>query len=139
VHACAEDTGLDLQAERAQRLAEGVEQRLRFLGRRCVGEARPVPLARVAEQRELADREDGARGIEDAEVELAGVVLEDTELPDLRREPLGPRAVVITRDAEQDEQPRADLADGLAADADGRARDALDDRLQLSSSLMREL
>jgi hypothetical protein len=139
LHPGAEDAGRDLDAEVAQRRAERLVQRLRPLragGRR---EARAVALRRVGEERELADDERRAAGLEERAVELAGVVLEDTELPDLRREPLGPRAVVITRDAEQDEQPRADLADGLAADADGRARDALDDRLQLSSSLMREL
>jgi hypothetical protein len=138
-HARAEDAGLDLQPEGTQRLAEGVVERLGLVRRRRGGEARPVSLARVAEQRELAHREHRAAGVHDAAVELAGVVLEDTELRDLRREADGVLAAVAAGDAEQDEQPAPDLADRFAADTNGCARDALDDSFQLSSSLILEL
>lgn len=41
-HGRAEDATLDLDARRLERCAELLVERLRELGRRCVGEARPV-------------------------------------------------------------------------------------------------
>ena len=43
----------------------------------------------------------------------------------LAREPLGVAGVVVARDADEAQQPRADAADGLAGDLDRRAEDAL--------------
>ena len=43
-HACAEEAGRDAHALLAERLAEGLVERLGLVGRRCLGEARPVAL-----------------------------------------------------------------------------------------------
>src|SRR5690349_11917190 len=124
LHPGAEDAGRDLDAEVAQRRAERLVQRLRPLragGRR---EARAVALRRVGEERELADDERRAAGLEERAVELAGVVLEDAQARDLAGEALRSGGVVAGADAEQDAEPGADRSPGGRA----RADDALDDR-----------
>jgi hypothetical protein len=92
-----------------------------------------VPVVR--DQRELRDDQDGASSLEDRPIEPAALVLEDPQVGDLPGELLGVFCGVAARNPEQNTQARADLA----ARRDGRARDPLDDRSQLSSrSITRE-
>jgi hypothetical protein len=92
-----------------------------------------VPVVR--DQRELRDDQDGASSLEDRPIEPAALVLEDPQVGDLPGKLLGVCCGVAARNPEQDAQARADLA----ARRDGRARDPLDDRSQLSSrSITRE-
>src|SRR5207302_68271 len=62
-HASAEPSSL-----RAEAFAHPLVQRLGRLGWRGVDEARPVPLARVAVERELADAQDLAARVDDRHV-----------------------------------------------------------------------
>src|SRR5919205_2278980 len=82
-HASAEDTGLDGDALRAQRGAEAVIERFRGLRRRGLAEARSVPLARIGDERELADNERRAADVEEAAVEPAALVFEQAQPRDL--------------------------------------------------------
>ena len=78
-------------------------------GRAAPEKRRAVALRGVRDQRELADDERRAAGVEQRAVELAGVVLEDPQPRDLARETLGLLRRVPVRDAEQDEEAGADL------------------------------
>jgi hypothetical protein len=133
-HAGTEGAAGDPDALVRERGAEGLVERLGPLGRGRVREARAVALRQVGDERELADDERPASGVEDAAVELSFLVLEDPEPGDLRRQALRGRLVVAARDAEEDAESRADLADRLARDEDARLGDPLDDRPQLSSA-----
>ncbi len=84
-----------------------------------------LPLARVGDEGELADRKDGAARVEDGAVETAVVVLEDPQARDLPRQPLCFGFAVAGRDTDEHEQPGADLAGDPLLDAHGRARDPL--------------
>jgi hypothetical protein len=108
-------------------------QRLRDLRPRGVGERRAIPLRRLGDERELADDERRAAGVEQRAVELAGVALEDAETRDLRGEAIRFGFRIAVRDPEEDNEARADLASGRRAGA----RDSLDDGSQLRS-LMRD-
>src|ERR1700733_14662592 len=89
------------------------------------GEARPVALARVGLEGELAHGEDLA--VADRVVHAAALVGEDAQREDLLGEALGGLLAVLMADAEEDEEAGADLRDRLAVDADGRPGDALED------------
>ena len=88
-HVRTEDAGLDRHAERPERRAEALDERLRLLRRRRSREARSVPLRAVGEERELADDERGAALVEQREVEPPVVRRKDPEPGDLSRQPLG--------------------------------------------------
>jgi hypothetical protein len=64
LHPRAEQAGLDVDAEVAQRLAEACVERRGLLGRGGACEARAVSLRRVRDQRELADDESFAARLE---------------------------------------------------------------------------
>src|SRR5207249_8459933 len=66
--------------------AEALVERLRLVRRGGEREARSVALARIRDQRELAHDERGAADVEETPIELAGIVLEDSESRDLRSE-----------------------------------------------------
>ncbi len=83
-----------------QRCAEALVDRLCEFGRRCRCEARTIPLRRVGEQRELADHERGAAGVEERAVEAARVVLEDAQPRDLAGESHGVLLPIAARDPE---------------------------------------
>src|ERR687888_2069533 len=127
LHPRAEGAGLDVYPERAQRLAEALVERLGSLGRSRVGEARPVPLRRVREQRELTDDEGRAAGVEKRAVELSLLVLEDPQARHAPGEPLGRRRVVAARNPDEDAEAGADLGAHPAADEHAGAGDPLDD------------
>jgi hypothetical protein len=136
-HPRPEDPGLDGDATAAQRPAESLVERFRLFRRRCPAEARPVAFGEIGEEGELADHERLAADVEEAAVELPRLVLEDPKLRNLRRQPLGRSGILIPADAEQDHEAVPDLADGLAADADAGARDALEDGSQVSAARIR--
>ena len=102
-------------------------QRLGELAAGGGGEARPVPLRGVGDQRELADDERRAAGVEDAPVEAPLLVLEDAKPRDPPREAARLALAVRRGDAEKDAEARPDRADLLTRDEDARRPDALDD------------
>jgi hypothetical protein len=97
-------------------------------------EARAVPLRGDRKQRELADDERVAAGVEKRTVEPAVVILEDAELRDLLGQRDGVGHDVARGDAEQDAETGADRT----ARRHGCAGDPLDDRLHASRSRIRE-
>ena len=101
--------------------------------RRGTREARPVAAARVGGEGELADDQRSAAARQNREVHLTRLALEDAQVGDLAREQ--PRLVVAVarHRADKDQQPRADLADRLAAGHDTGLRDPLDERSHASS------
>ena len=104
LHARAEDSCLDGDAELAQRRAEVLVERLGDLRTRRAGERRPVAPRRVGDERELADDERGAADVEERAVELAVVALEDAQARDLAGEAFRFGLRVAVGDAEQDER-----------------------------------
>jgi hypothetical protein len=91
LHPRSEDARLDRNAQLAERVAEAFVERLRDVARSGVREvgSSSSRSSTIAEQRDLADREQLPSGLEQAAVEAPGIVLEDPEPRDLRREPLG--------------------------------------------------
>ncbi len=98
----------DVQPLLAEQPAEPLVERVRPLGRRRLDEARAVPLARVAEERELRDDEDAPAHLGEGEVHLAGGVLEDPQRGDLVGEELRVLVPVLPRDAEEHGEAPAD-------------------------------
>ena len=72
---------------RSVTLSEPLVKALGLVRGSRVAEARAVALARIRDKRELADDERRAAGVEQAAVELTGVVLEDPQASDLRGQP----------------------------------------------------
>src|SRR5215218_105609 len=70
-HPGAEHSGLDADAQVAERRSEGLVEPLRLLGRGRLGKARAIALRRIRDQRELADDERLAARVEEAAVEPA--------------------------------------------------------------------
>ena len=133
-HPRAEYPRRDLDAEVAQLSAEYLVERLSLVGRRGLREARPVPLRRVGEQREVRDDERSAAGVAQRAVELPLLVLEDAQVGDLGGESFRVGGGVAARDPEQYAHAGADLAAGR----DRGPVHPLDDRSQLSRSMTRE-
>ena len=121
LHLRAEDARLHADAFRAERLDEALDERLRLRARRRVGEARPVALSRVGEQRELAHDQRLAARVDERAVEAALVVGEDPQPRDLRRKAHGRFGHVFVPGTDEHEEPCAAHADGLAVDSHGRA------------------
>ena len=120
LHPRAEDARLHADALSAQAVDDTCDQRLRDLRRCRLREARPVALPRVPVERELADEERLAAGVEQGPVEAAFVVGEDAQPRDLRCEAVGGFGRVLVAGTDQDEQPCATRADDLAVDTDFR-------------------
>ena len=79
------------------------------------GDPRRAPaLGRVAVQRELADDEHLAAGLEHRPVHHAGVVVEHPQVRELAGQLRRLRGAVVVGDADEGEQPGADLADASA-------------------------
>jgi hypothetical protein len=121
---------------RLEGVAERAVERLGLLGRGGVAEARAIALCRVRDQRELADDEGVAAGVEQAAIEPALLVLEDPEASDAAGELLRGGEVVAARDSEEDAETLVDLARDFAARDDAGLRDALDDRSQSRMRLL---
>jgi ribosomal protein S18 acetylase RimI-like enzyme len=127
LHLRAEDARLDADAEIAQRLRNALDERIGVLGRRRGREARSVALAGLSEERELADDERFAVGIEERAVEAARLVGEDPQTGELRGETVGRRVVVPDGRTDEHEKPCPARADDLAVDADDRTGHTLSD------------
>src|SRR4029079_1034278 len=105
--------------------AELLVERFCFLRRCGVREARPVPLAGVRDERELAHDQRRAADVLDAAVELARLTLEDPQPRNLAGQTGGLRCIVTSLDPEQDTDPAVDLPVPLAVDPDPRLRGRL--------------
>ncbi len=116
-------------------VAEAGVQRVRKLRRRRADEARPIALAHVGAQGELADHEHAAAHVQDRAVHLAGVVLEDPQVRDLAGEEGGFALAVAVLDAEQHEEAAADRSDHPVADGDARLAHPLHQRFHRSTSV----
>ena len=90
----AEAARLRGDAEIAQRLGEGGDERRGKLRRSGAHEAGAAAFAYVGEQGELTDYERFASDVEKGAVELAGLVAEGTQLGALSRQVLGFGGVV---------------------------------------------
>src|SRR5919109_3757260 len=137
-HSRSEDARFDLHTHRAERRAERLVEPFGLLRGRRVAEAGAVALRGVGDQRELADDESGAAGVDQAAIELAGLVLEDAQARDAAGQPLRLGGLVAARDTEQHAKARPDLADDLLPHSHARVRDALDDGFHSLRSLMRD-
>ena len=108
--------------------------RLRLLGGRCLREARPVALARVGDERELADDERLAADVDERAVEAPVLVLEDPKARDLGGHALCVGGRVAGCDPEQNDDAGPTRGRPLASHRDRRLGDALDDRPHAYSS-----
>ena len=113
-------------------LAEALVERLGELGARRADEARPVALARVAVERELADAQDLA--VAERLVHAPVGVLEDAQRPDLVGQAVGARLRVVVGHAEQHEQPGTDAPGAAPVDAHLGAADALHQRPHVTAA-----
>src|SRR5207247_10063737 len=87
-----------------------------------------APLAScIGDQRELADDERLAADVEQAEIELARLVLEDPQPGNLFRQTLGIGNLVTGRDSQEHAKAGAGGADRFATDDDACSQDALND------------
>ena len=111
----------------AKQVGEPPDEGLGLLWRGGVGEARPLALPRVGEERELADDERPTARVQERAVEAPVPVGEDPQAGDLDREPLGRRVAVADGHAEQHEHSGAARSDDLAADPYLGPGDPLDD------------
>jgi hypothetical protein len=127
LHVRAEDAGGHVGPAGAERVGEGVHQRLGLLRPGRVDVGRSPSLARVAVERELADDEHRARHVGHRPVHDSLVIGEDAQLPELAGQLLGVRGVVVVGDAHEHAQAGADAAHHLAVDRHGRAGHPLDE------------
>src|SRR5918996_2547104 len=128
VHAGAEDAASHADALALEGFAEALVQRLGDLGASGSGEAGPVALPGIRDQRELTHRERLAAYVEERPVEPALLVLEDAQARDLSREALRGGLVVLGGDPEQDREPSATGTHDLAVDRDRRLANPLNHR-----------
>jgi len=128
-HVRPEDAGLDRNPEIAQRLAEVLDQRLGDIGTCCLRETGSSSLltSAIGEQRELADDERLAAGVEEGAVEAAGVVGKDPEPRDLARKAHGRFGRVVVPGTDEHHEAPPARADHLGLDPDRTARYSLDD------------
>ncbi len=99
----------------------------------CTVTPSPRSFSSVREQRELADDENARlRHVGDG-----SLIAQDSQPVHLARQRSGIRAAVGVRDADENEQARADLADGAAVDADRRALHPLHERLHRTTRTAR--
>ncbi len=127
-------TGLDLNPEPAQLVTKAIVEWLCGRRLRGVREARAVSLPRLGEQRELADDERRAAGVEQRTVEAAPWVSEDPEARDLSGQAFRLRFAVTAGDADEHEEALGDLGPHGSVHANGCPADALDDSLHEPSS-----
>ena len=135
VHSRSEDAARDLHALRFESLAEALVERLGDLWARSAREARPVPLARIRKQRELADdqscparrRRASGRSGRPRSRRCAGArpCPRAAQRRPPRRHPRHRGAPGV---------PRRSARHDVVVDRHGRLTDALDDRLQSRSS-----
>jgi len=99
----AEAAGRDLDAARAERLDELLDQWFGDLGWRGAGEGGPPTSACVAVEGELRDDEDCATGVFERTIEAALFVGEDADGRELGRQPVDFVASIIGANADVEE------------------------------------
>jgi hypothetical protein len=90
------------------------------------GEAGAVALG-LRRQRELADDQRRAAGVEQRAVHAAGLVPKNAQIDDFARQPFGFFFPIALHGADQHEKAGPDLAGGPAIDGDGSGGDTLDE------------
>jgi len=95
-------------------------------GAAALYEGRPFACRRV--ERELAHGEHRSADLEERSIHHPGVIVEDTQVNDLVREPVAVAVAIGWADATQNQQSRSDRCHGLGADIDAGPRHALDYR-----------
>lgn len=96
-----------------------------FGGRGCVVEAGAVAFLGVGKERELADDEETALGVEKAAVHGAGVIGKDAEVDDFLREFRAVAFGIVFLDSEEDEEAVADGGNLSVVNGDGGVGDSL--------------
>ena len=117
---------LDARHVLARLRDEQLVEAFRFGGRTCVGKGGAISLLAAGIKSELGNDEHLARYIGERKVRLACLVFEDAHLRDFAPQLVDLRFGVVRADAEQDEQPGADGADGSSIDIDLGVGDSLD-------------
>ncbi len=114
LHRGAEAAGRHLEAAAAEVLDQGVDQRLRLLGRGGAVEGGAAAAGHRAGEGELGDDQEGPADGGGVEVHPAGVVLEDPQAGELAGRGAHRLRAVAALDSHQHEEAAADLADRLA-------------------------
>src|SRR3990170_8603064 len=126
LHVLSEGASSHGGAPSLERPGEGLDAGEGHLGRRSAvpgGSASPTD---APVQRELRDDEELAVDVGHGAVHLALGVLEHTEVDDLLGQAVVFAEPVLAPDADEEQEPGADLRDQLTADAHRRARHALE-------------
>lgn len=112
-------------------LAKEIEEPSRFFRRHGVREGGTAPLARVAKQRELTDREHRALSLRDVEIHLPLLVFENTQSRNLSGEERRVVGRIALRNAEENAETTFDASGfdpGITLlDGDSGGSDSLDD------------
>jgi len=109
-HVRAKDAGLHRDAFGFQQFDQAADERLGHVGRRGISVTGAAAFARVAVQRELTDDEHAPAHIQHRAVELAFVVVKDTQRGDLAGHPLRFSFRVARAHADEDCQPALNRA-----------------------------
>ena len=104
-----------------------VEETRGFFWRGCSDEAGTLSLARISEEGELRDGEDGPSDVPDTTVHLTLVVGHDPQSCYLLGQPVCFGFAVSSRDPDQQQEARAYGGDPVSRDLDGGFFDALED------------
>jgi hypothetical protein len=113
------------EASRAQVVAEALDKRSGQLGWGGAGEAGPPAGVSIGVQSELRYGERLPSYIEHRQIHLAGGVLKDAQVGDLRREKARVGLIVLGSGADKHNQAASDLADDLTVHRNGSVRDPL--------------
>jgi hypothetical protein len=131
VHHGAEAACLDRVNSRCtEPFAEVVEEARGFFGWGRFDEAGTFSLARVGEEGELGDGEDGPSEVPDAAVHLSHFVGHDPQSCNFLGQPVCFGFAVSLRDADQQQEARAYGGDPVSCYCDGGFLDALEDYAQ---------
>ena len=127
LHRGAEPAGRHLEAAAAEVFHQGVDQRLRLLGRGGAVEGGAAAAVDRAGEGELGDDQEGSSGGGGVEVHPAGVILEDAQAGELAGRGAHRLPAVAALDPHQHEEAAADRADRLAGHFHRRRADPLYD------------
>ena len=128
LHPGAEAAGLDAEAGLAEGGHQLVHHRLGHLRRSGAVEGGSAAPVEGAGQGELGDDQELGAGPDRVQVHPAPIVLEDTQVGELRRRGGGPVGAVLRLDSHQDEEAGADPPHGLAVHANLGSRHPLQDQ-----------
>src|SRR6266487_2309763 len=107
-------------------------QRPGYVRRRGLVEGRAAALPAIARERELRDHEDCASHVLNRQVDMPGRVgriFEDAQFANLAGDVVDIGRPIALFDADEDQQPSADLSGRTVSDGDGGAQHPLDDGL----------